>query len=59
MSITEVNRVMLVGAYLVAEGLGKIAKQTKSKGKEKGKPYWQRRVERNIVEWRKDLSRVD
>ena len=58
MSITEVNRVLLVGGYLVAEGLGKISKGEGRK-KEKGKPYWQRRVEKNIVEWRKDLGRVE
>ena len=58
MSITEVNRVLLVGGYLVAEGLGKV-KKSEVKKKEKGKPYWQRRVERNIVDWRKDLGRVE
>ena len=59
MSITEVNRLLLVGAFVVAESLGKIAKVGSKKKKEKGKPYWQRRVERNIGEWRKDLGRVE
>ena len=59
MTITEVNRVLLVGGFLVAESLGKVAKQSCKKKREKGKPYWQRRVEKNIVEWRKDLGRVE
>ena len=44
---------------LVAEGLGKIKKKAEGKNKEKDKPFWKRRVERNIVEWRKDLGRVE
>ncbi|MGY8822311.1 MAG: RNA-directed DNA polymerase, partial [Pseudomonadales bacterium] len=59
MTIGEVNRALLVGAYLVAEGLGKVVKEKVGKFKEKGKPFWQRRVERNIAEWRKDLGRVE
>ena len=59
MEIDEVNRALLVGGFLVAEGLGKIKKKTEGKNKEKEKPFWQRRVERNIVEWRKDLGRVE
>ena len=50
MEIDEVNSALLVGAFLVAEGLGKIKKKEEGKNKEKGKPFWQRRVERNIVE---------
>ena len=59
MSITEVNRVLLVGGFLVAEGLGKVSKAEGKKNKTKGKPYWMRRVEKNISEWRKDLGRVE
>ena len=44
---------------LVAEGLGKIKKKAEGKNIEKVKPFWKRRVERNIVEWRKDLGRVE
>ena len=58
MSITELNRLLLIGGFLVAEGLGKVNKTAGSK-KEKGKPFWQRRVERSISEWRKDLGRVE
>ena len=51
METDEVNRVLLsVVAFLVAEGLAKIKKKVEGKNKEKGKPFWQRRVERNIVE---------
>ena len=48
--IDEVNAALLVGEFLVVEGLAKIKKKTGGKNKEKGKPFWQRRVERNIVE---------
>ena len=54
MSITEVNRVLLVGGFLVAEGLGKVSKGEGNKNKTKGKPYWMRRVEKNISEWKLD-----
>ena len=57
MSVTEVNRLLYVGAYMVAERLGKMGKGKKKK--EKGKPWWQRRLEASIGEWRKDLSRVE
>ena len=42
-----------------AEELGKIKKKVEGKNKQKGKPFWQRSVERNIAEWRKDLGRVE
>ena len=57
MSVTEVNRLLYVGAYMVAERLGKLGNGKKKK--EKGKPWWQRRLEASIGEWRKDLSRVE
>ena len=44
---------------MVADGLGKVNRTNGKKIKEKSKSYWQRRVERNIVEWRKDLSRIE
>jgi len=31
----------------------------KKKGNTKKKPWWQRRLESNIEEWRKDLGRID
>ena len=39
--------------------MGKIKKKAEGKNIEKDKPFWKRRVERNIVEWRKDLGRVE
>ena len=45
MKIGEVNRVLSVGAYLVADSLGKVKSKVDGKKKEKGKPFWQRRVE--------------
>ena len=50
MKIGEINMALLVGAYLVADSLGKVKSKVEGK-KEKGKPFWQRRVERNIGEW--------
>ena len=59
METDEVNKALLVRAFLVAEGLDKIEKKVEGKNKEKGEPFWQRRGVRNIVEWRKDLGRVE
>ena len=59
MEIDEVNRALLIGAFLVAERLGRIKKKVEGKKKEKSKPFWERRVGRNIVEWRRDLGRVE
>ena len=55
----QINRVPLVGSYLVVEGLGKVRQQSQNKLKKKSKPCWQRIGERNIVEWRNDLGRVE
>ena len=59
METDGVNRALLVGAFLVVEGLVKIKKKVEGKNKEKGKPFWQRKVGRNIAEWREDLGRVE
>ena len=48
MTITEVNRVLLVGLYLVAQGLKKVGKQSQNKMKRKGKPYWQMQMEKTL-----------
>ena len=61
MTVSEVNRLIYASAYVVVEALG-MMRENKANGKkkkEKGKPYWQRRVEKNIVKWRGDLSRVE
>ena len=57
MSVTEVNRLLYVGADMVADRVGTLGNGKKKK--EKGKPWWQRRLEASIGEWRKDLSRVE
>ena len=59
METDGVNRALLVGAFLVVEGLVKIKKKVEGKNKEKGKPFWQKKVGRNIAEWREDLGRVE
>ena len=59
MSVTEVNRLLYTGSYMVADRLGLIGRKKGKKKNEKGKPYWQRRIEKSIVEWRKDLGRVE
>ena len=57
MSVTQINRLLYRGAYVVADRLGLIRKN-KGKRKENKKPRWQR-IEKSIGEWRKDLARVD
>ena len=57
MEATGVNRLLYVGAFVVAERLDLLGKGKKKK--EKGKPWWQRRLERSIGDWRKDLGRVE
>ena len=42
--------------YVVAEKLGKM-KKNKSNEKQK-EPWWKRRIQANIAEWRKDVSRL-
>ena len=57
MTVTEVNRLLYVAPVVVAERLGlKVAGGKKAEQK---KPHWQRRIERKIVVWRKDLSKVE
>lgn len=58
MYVTEVNRLLYTGAYVVADRLGLLGK-SKSKKPGKKKPRWQRRIERSITCWRKDVSRVE
>ena len=56
-SITEMNNLLYAGVYVVAEKLGKMKK---SKSNEKGKePWWKRRNQADILERRKDLSRLN
>ena len=58
MKVTAVNRLLYAAGMVVAERFGlKIGKGKKGEQK---KPFWQRRIERNIVKWWKDnLSDVE
>ena len=50
------NNLLYAGAYVVAEKLGEM---TKNKSNEKRKePLWNKRIQENIVEWGKDVSRL-
>ena len=56
-STTEMNNLLYAGAYVVAEKLKEIKK---SKNNEKRKePWWKRRIQANIAERRKDVSRLN
>ena len=56
-SITEMNNLLYAGAYVVAEKVGKN-KKTKSNEKQ-DEPWWKRRIQANIAEWRKDVTRLN
>ena len=56
-SITEMNNLLYAGAYVVAEKVGKN-KKTKSNEKQ-NEPWWKRRIQANIAEWRKDVTRLN
>ena len=51
------NNLLYVGAYVVTE---KLEKRKENKSSEKRKePWWKRKIEANIAEWRKDVSRLN
>ena len=57
MSVNEVNTLLYVAGVVVARRLGlKVRDRKKAEFR---KPWWQRRIERSIGEWRKDLSRIE
>ena len=58
MGVTEMNRLLYAGSYVVCNRLGLIRKK-KGKSLKSKKPWWQRRLETSIDEWRKDLGRVE
>ena len=51
------NDLLYVGEYVVAEKLEK-RKENKSNGKQK-EPWWKRKIQVYIREWRKDVSRLN
>ena len=56
-SITEINNLLYGGAYMVAEKLGKM-KESKRIEKQ-NKPSACGRIQTDIAEWRKDVSRLN
>ena len=57
-NITDCNNLLFDVALVVSERLGKIRKgkgQTKSEKKE---PYWKKRIEKSMKNWRQDLSKM-
>ena len=51
------NNLLYVGVYVVTE---KLEKRKENKSNEKRKePWWKRKIEANIAEWRKDVSRLN
>ena len=57
-SIGDVNRLLYASSVVVAERLG-LLKERKGKRQVKNEPWWKRRIEGSIVQWRKDLSKVE
>lgn len=53
--VTDINRLLYAGSYVVCERLGAIKKKVELKSK---KPWWLRRLNRSLEQWRKDLARV-
>ena len=58
MTVAEVNKLLYTGSFVVAERLGLI-KERKGKRQEKMEPWWKRRLEGSIKQWRADLSRIE
>ena len=57
--ITEVNRLMYAGAFVIAERLGMIKSRKGGPRKAQKEPWWKRRIQKSIKQWRKDLGLVD
>ena len=57
-SVTEVNKLLHAGAFVVAERLG-LMKPRRGVREQRNEPWWKRRIEGNIKRWRADLSRVE
>jgi len=56
-NVSTLNRLIYAGSYVVCERLG-LMKPKKNHLQSK-KPWWQRRLEKSIVQWRKDLGRIE
>ena len=57
-SISDSNRLLHAASVVVAERLG-LLKDRKGSRQKKKDPWWKRRIERSIVQWRKDLSKIE
>ena len=57
MGVARVNRLLYAGGAVVALRLG-LKLGNKKKGKAM-KPQWQRRIERNLLVWRRHLSQIE
>jgi len=55
-NITEDNQLLHAAAYLLCERMGKLKKTPR--GNKQKEPFWKRRIENSILQWRKDLSRL-
>ena len=55
-NLTEINDLVFAGVVIVAEKLGVKSSQSQHKD---NKPWWKRRLEGQINELRKDLSRIE
>ena len=57
MGVARVNRLLYAGGAVVALRLGlKLGRRKKGKAM---KPQWQKRIERNLVMWRRHLSQIE
>jgi hypothetical protein len=57
-SVTEINKVLYAGSFVVAERLG-LMKERNVLRNRKNEPWWKRRIEKSIVKWKADLSRTE
>jgi len=55
--ITEVNELLHTAAYVICEKMGKLKKEKEKSTRVKKEPFWKRRLQSSIVQWRKYLSR--
>ena len=51
------NNLLYAGAYVAAETFGKMKKNKRNENWKE--PRWKRRIQANIAEWRKDVSRLN
>ena len=58
MTVTEINRLIYAGSFVVAERLG-LGKERTGKRLDRKEPWWKRRLEGSSNQWRADLSRVE